>query len=197
MKNIILIPFILLIFSCVSNSNLIVKSDVNIGPNIGVILVSVTKNNGSDAWFYYKKRGTKEAIRMDAVGIFNDADINLSEEKKRGRLLAIKAEPGIYDLTGWDMYVYTYPNSTKYIGPKEFEPIEFTIKEGEITYLGNLHLDAIVSKNFFGAKIPFDATSKISDDSKRDLISLKEKYPNISKWPLTKHILNEKKWLVE
>ncbi len=193
-NGVFLIVLTLIVSSCATRPNMLVKPDVELPKDTGIILASITKNGGSDAWFYYKKKGSEEEFRMDAVGVSNLADKNLSEDSKRGRLLAFKAEPGNYDLTRWEMYVFTYP-SYKYISLKEFVPLEFDVTAGKITYLGNLHLDAILAENFFGVKLPFGAISNISDESQRDIENLKEKYSNISDGPITKQVPDGDIWI--
>jgi hypothetical protein len=197
MNKILLGILVLFVLNGCATNSAIIKSDAEINPEKGVILASVTKRGGTDVWFYYKKDDQTEEQRMDAVGFVwaKEPDDYPDDRKRNGRLLAFEAEEGTYFLTRWQIYVYM-GSGYKYISPKDPVPLKFTVKSGEITYLGNLHVDVIDGKNIFGFSIPVAGKSIIENREEIDLELLKQKYPNIDALPVRIEIPDRSKWKI-
>jgi len=195
MKNIYLLLGFVTIFLSACSNNEMMKPTTKVSPKNGVIVASVTKSGrSSDAWFYYKKSGTNDEKRMDAVGLvmIKAPDDFPNEKNKTGRLLAFEAPAGNYDLTRWEIYIYT--TGPGYIKPKKIEPLPFSVKAGQVTYLGNLHIDTLSGKNIFGLPIPVGGVATIRNKKNIDLPLLKKKYPNLSHLPVTVSVPKVTKW---
>lgn len=154
----------------------------------GAIMASVTKSDGEDAWFFYRMKGASEGLRLDAIGYSMLDDFGLGpddypEDPKDGRLLLLKAEPGVYELYDWKLYV-TSGGGYSYFSPKEFKPLRFTVEEGKITYLGNLHLEALYGRNIVGMRVIAGAEAKNLDEREVDMLLLKSKHPKVSHMPV-------------
>ena len=190
----LLITALMAILSACSSTE-VMKPTTKVGASNGVIVASVTKSGlSSDAWFYYKKKGTNDELRMDAVGLtlYKSTGDFPNDKNKVGRLLAFEAPAGNYDLTRWEIYIYT--TGPGYIRPRKIEPLPFSVKAGRVTYLGNLHIDTLSGKNIFGISIPAAGKATITNQKNRDFVILKKKYPNLGQMPINVSIPNVKNW---
>lgn len=169
----------------------------------GVLLAAITsdgRNQVIDAWFFYRKKGTTEERRLDAFGaaglIMKPNDFK-GVDSRMGRLIALPLEPGDYELFNWMLYVNRlggYANLSPKTAPP---PHSFTIRAGEITYLGDLHIETILGKNPFGISLAFGGNPDITDQTARDLPVLKTKYPNLANWPIQTSIPDGRQWKVK
>lgn len=166
----------------------------------GVLLAAITSDGSPqvmDAWFFYRKRGTTEELRLDAfgmAGLIKKPNDFGGTDSRTGRLIALPLEPGEYELFNWMLYV-TRLGGHGYISPKTPPaPHSFTIRSGEITYLGGLHIDTILGKNTFGVSLAFGGNPDVTDQSARDLPLLKTKYPNLANWPVQTSVPDGRQW---
>lgn len=166
----------------------------------GVLLAAITSDGSPqvmDAWFFYRKRGTTEELRLDAfgmAGLIKKPNDFGGTDSRTGRLIALPLEPGEYELFNWMLYV-TRLGGHGYISPKTPPPPHsFTIRSGEITYLGGLHIDTILGKNTFGVSLAFGGNPDVTDQSARDLPLLKTKYPNLANWPVQTSVPDGRQW---
>ena len=172
------ITTLILLNGCVKSTQ--IRPDQEVVKEKGIILASVTTSSNYDVWFYFKKKDSTNEQRMDAVGsvfLFIKDDYE-KIDGRMGILSAFEVEPGQYYLTRWNIYISTGTANYYYIGPKRGEglPIPFTVKAGEITYLGNLHADTLYVENIFGFKIPISGKPSIKNNEVFDLQLLKKKY---------------------
>lgn len=201
-KLITLLLILPLFTSCVKQAN-VIKNNQSINANNGVLLVSITKDQEesnyflkkkSSAWFYYKKIGDKDDIRLDSheFSLLAQHDDFSTDSSQSGQLLAVSLEAGTYEITRWTLYV-TNNMGYKYISPENPIPHKFNINAGEILYIGNLHLSTLYGKNAFGISIEAGTKPNVQDKNERDYILAKEKYPQLSTMPFKKEIasLNE------
>lgn len=176
-----------LLSACAPNN--LIKPTKSVSKKKGIILASVTKSGGTDVWFYYKKKGSSELTRMDAVGISGEPDSYLNTKDKQGRLLAFEVDEGTYYLTNWEIYSY-YLYGYSYISPKKPKPLPFTVKSGRITYIGNLHVDV----GYYNGGVV--GLSSIKNRRALDIKMLKRKYPNLRNWPIKTELPNRSKWKI-
>jgi hypothetical protein len=167
-----------------------------------VLLAALTTDDNSqvmDAWFFYRKKGSSDELRLDAfgmAGLLMKPNDFAGRDTRKGRLLALPLEPGEYELFNWTLYV-TRLGGYGYLSPKTLPPPHpFAIRAGEITYLGGLHIDLILGKNLFGISMVFGGNPDIADQSTRDLLLLKEKYPNLSALPIRNAVPDGKHWKI-
>jgi hypothetical protein len=88
----------------------------------------------------------------------------------RGRLASVELPPGSYEFGRWVMMV---ANTAAYTSGARVGP-RFTIKAGEVVYVGNLHFDIQKSAS---SSLPFRVD--VNDERKRDLALLSSRYPGI------------------
>lgn len=197
----------LLLVGCVSSPQSIKPTD-RVDSQQGILLASVTIDDARavmDGWYFYRPKNSNTRKnrpvehRLDAASaiIMSQASDDYPNNKsKNGRLLAIPIKAGDYELTNWTLYI-SQAGGYGYISPKKLPaPLPFTIQAGQITYLGNLHLNTITGKNFFGIVVPFGAYPVITNDEQVDLNLLKNKYPNLSNWPTHSALLDGSKWQI-
>lgn len=189
----------LLLSGCVSTGE--ITRDQEVKKEKGVILASISssiKKSPTNISFYFQKAGEKREIGMfqEEPGSFSKPINDFPDDpNRRGRLLAFEVDPGNYNLTKWKIYAFTGAGH-KYIEPKEPKPLPFIVKPGEITYLGNLHVDIIYGENMFGFSIPAGGLSSIDNRADVDLQLLKDKYPNIRNWPIVISIPDRSQWKI-
>lgn len=183
----------LVLSGCFLNNQALVKKDENVDENKGVLLTSVTTAPDRwvmNAWFFYKAIGDEKEWRLDAFadGILWKIDDFPNIESKEGRLLAVPLDPGEYELTNWTLYVRRL-GGYGYIEPKIApQPIGFSISPGQITYLGNLHIEPVLGKNVFGVKMPFGALPIASSQLEIDKLLVHQKYSGINGWPIQMNV---------
>ena len=166
----------------------------------GILLAAVTSDGSSqvmDTWFFYRRNGTIEELRLDAfglAGLLKKPNDFAGNDSRMGRLIAIPLEPGEYELFNWMLYVNRL-GGYGYLSPKTPPPPHsFSIRAGAITYLGSLHVDTVLGKNTFGISMAFGGSPDITDQINRDLPILKRKYPNLADWPLQSSVPDGKQW---
>jgi hypothetical protein len=109
-------------------------------------------------------------------------------------LIAVSLEPGEYEFYNWELYVKQAGGAAVF-SPKVAPPaISFSIQAGKITYVGNLHVQSLKGKNFFGISVPFGGIPVISDNNSVDMPLLKKKYPNLQELPVEKSVFETKIW---
>ena len=168
----------------------------------GIILAAVTNDNNPqvmDAWFFYRKKGSDEGLRMDAygmAGLLSKPNDFQGQEQRTGRLLALPLEPGEYELINWMLYIYQ-PLGYGYLSPKTPPPPHsFTIDPGTVTYLGNLHIDTMVGTLFLGLPIPVGGNPDIIDRQELDISLMHTKYPNLNGWPVNISVPDRESWKI-
>jgi len=180
-----------------------IKTSETVSKNNGVLLASVTRGMKKGgffnkifttkdvyAWFYFNKvSSSKEnSKRMESNRYkFIGRDNELKQYNDDGRVVAFELEPGEYEITSWTLYDTGHgppPHNYKYIKSKHFEPKKFIVKPGKVSYIGELHLEAVYGKNFLGISIVAGAKSSCTNESKRDISIFKEKYPTLNDWPI-------------
>ena len=156
-------------------------------PSQGCVVASITteKEYGvGDAWFFIRTAGDEKFHRMDARGMLRPAETRVSHGLREGHLSVVSLEPGEYELYQWTLYLsvfgaYGYLNSDE-----DVKPFRFTVRAGEITYLGNLHLHVFMRRGLFGNSAPGGATSVLFDTGNVDLPQVRNLYPSIAGWPV-------------
>lgn len=190
-----------LLLGCASSPGALQPTDP-LDPGKGVVVVSLTSSDSPqvmDAWFFYRKKGSTEDLRLDAFGVggllakpkgFAD------EPSRRGRLQALALDPGEYELFNWTLYV-TRAGGYGYLSPKVPPPPHgFVVRAGELAYLGNLHIEPVLGKNTFGIPMVFGGEPEITDRSDRDLPLLKIQQPRLAAWPLRSQVPSGALWKV-
>jgi len=194
----LLIPLLTLVTGC-SMTKESIQSSKPVDKNLGIVLAAVTTKKAKfieDANFYLKETGTKKEKRIDAFGLslFGQHDDYPEDKLRDGSLIALPLKPGDYELINWGLYTANGVSFTDIHPAKSPVPLKFTINPGEITYIGDLHIEPIMGKNLFGIKMPVGGNPGISDNSAVDLKLLREKYPNLQDWPVRTDVIDGSAW---
>ena len=106
-------------------------------------------------------------------------------DQECGRLFAIKLPTGKYQ-------IYNIRVGNNYF--KEIVPSTFVVTEGEVTYVGDLHVDFCVGlpHSLRGAILGADVS--IIDNFERDEILLKRKFTLLSSLPINTELLQDYSW---
>lgn len=107
-----------------------------------------------------------------------------------GTLFAIPLPPGDYVFYKWDID----NGSNAIIYPIDPKPLPFTVKKGEATYIGNLHMHLRTGRNILGITIIADGQPAISDRSDRDIPLLLKRYTNLKREDIVIQILDDRPW---
>jgi hypothetical protein len=165
--------------------------------NVGYILVSVTKNGGSNAWVEFRPLlGESRPLNVRGVGFFDRNDDFKDDASQSGRLMFIAVASGHYELTNWRLIAHSAIHHDRAIGPAALPGIPFFIKAQQITYLGNIHVD--VERE--ASELPFElqlyrsAGVNISDRSMRDLAMFRERYVGFVDTPLRVSVKTHPDW---
>lgn len=192
------VGFLLTVTSCATHPT---DTAINLNDGSkGILLVSVTSDKdkpGIDAWYYFRKKGDTEPVRLDASGFyfFEKPNDYPNDRTRAGRVFAFSLEPGEYELINWTLYFMVTANSYSYISPNvDPPPRSFSIAPGRITYIGNLHVHTLMGKNVFGMAIPAGGNPEITDRLEDDTDLILTKYPGLDDWPLDKSVPDARAW---
>jgi hypothetical protein len=109
-------------------------------------------------------------INIASFGLDWGPGSDASGRNIQGRLAAVEIPPGQYEFGRW---VMTVANQAAYTSNSRIGA-RFSIREGEVVYVGNIHLDIQKSAS---ASLPFRV--EVNDERKRDLPLLARKYPEL------------------
>jgi hypothetical protein len=186
LKMVLFIVIAFVVNGCVDNKYLVKPNFNPAASSHGLIMASVTRDGGTDAWFTITNLNNNKKYYVSS----NDIMIILpksefSGDNNFGRLQILDVEPGKYAITNWKL-LSTVLGGTKEFAPKHLEPVTFYVKRGQITYIGNLHIKELRAENIFGIKIPAGAIAVVRDKFYRDREVLQKKYPNLINMPINK-----------
>ncbi len=188
-----LVLFLLVLSGCASNN---IEKDYSLKkhPNDGLIVVSVTKDGGPgslgyDVNFYISDANGDPFAHLIAFGS-TEPWTKEGGLPIRGALTVLSAPEGTYKLSDWRIVganVIIYPKYNP-------DPIEFVVKKGEITYIGNIHMHMITGKNIFGIYITGGGVPYIYDMYDRDIRLFVDKYPQFFSMPVLRRVLKQGIW---
>lgn len=192
---VLMFSFVLTFLLGCSNSASNIKSDYVLAPNSkGIVFGTVSNEGGSDGWVYINKKGSKENIRLEAVGISGFAK-EISSGMKKGSLFTLDLDPGVYEINSWTLYVFVAGfNSYYYLSPQNPKPIEFEVKANQATYLGSYNIKAHMGKNIFQLPVVSGAHGVIANEIMRDKSLFDAKYPQLKGLKLINLTPNPEVW---
>ncbi len=107
-----------------------------------------------------------------------------------GTVFAITLAPGDYVFDNWDLD----NGSTAILYPVNPKPLKFTVRKGEATYIGNLHMYLRTGRSLAGIRVVADGRPAILDRSERDIPLLLQRYPNIKRQDIDVRIIDDRPW---
>ncbi|MAM90462.1 MAG: hypothetical protein CMI15_03180 [Opitutaceae bacterium] len=178
------------------------RPDEVVSSSQGVFLASITTDRHEqvlNASFHIEGGGLEGVERVHAfekLGILGKRSDFPDEKELRGRLVAISLPPGQHGLNSWCLNTSNLIGIS-YMSPKADRPkLPFTISSGEVTYLGNLHLNLEMAPNEYGLVKPVAASPRIQVAEERDLEIFYRKFPNIASWKVDTIELDGESWRV-
>ena len=135
--------------------------------------VTVSGHTPGSLWLQLVRAGDSAVlhsipVNVDNFGLDWNPGADAAGRAFRGRLAAIELPAGRYEIGRW---VMTDTNRAAYISNARIGT-KFSVKPGEVVYLGNIHLDIQSSAS---ASLPWRVD--VNDQRKRDLVLLGQKYP--------------------
>ena len=164
----------------------------------GFALLSVTKNAGSNAWILFRPLGG-EALPLDAQGhsFWNRRNDFPASDGQAGQLMFIRLPEGHYELTNWRLRSHSGLHRNRDLGPAYLPPIGFFVREGEVVYLGNFHVnvDYALSDTLPEHLQPIQSAGlAIKDESERDLFVFRDRYQAFAGKPVRMSVKSRPEW---
>jgi len=158
-------------------------------PKEGLLLASVTLDNSDqkgnfDVRYHYElvsddlaigRTGYPRGFNLNNTSVHGVNRGQNDFTTARGSVIAQALQAGKYRFTRWSMAL----TLNQFVYPSELNEIEFTIKEGEATYIGNLHIFIRESnKKFNSGHTPVVI---FNDERVRDISVIKGFVPVVDK----------------
>lgn len=118
---------------------------------------------------------TIEADLQNATRTVGKGNVTVS-----GEMVLVRAQPGQYHLSS---LLGKSLGRTIEIQAKDSPP--FTVNEGEVTYVGQIHLITRVGRNAFGTVVPSSGIFSLSHDFETDVAELKKRDPRLASMRIT------------
>jgi len=93
-----------------------------------------------------------------------------------GRVYALRFPAGVNQLNHWTL-------NTLFMNirpPESLPALQFEVKPGSVTYIGNLHSKLLFTKNSLGSDMISGALPEIRNESERDLKLILQRYPQFT-----------------
>ena len=153
----------------------------------GVVIFSVTKtlskkgeqsSRFAEVSLGYINKTTKKQGSVTTDSTYGLISSKSDFENIKGKLFVIKLESGRYEFNSWVIRTRGL-GGDRYILLQDVKTTPFEVKQNQVIYLGELNIDMIVQKNFFGTNLIFGGELNIKDSFDRDMKVLQKNYPKI------------------
>jgi len=186
MKKHLILALSLLCTGCITlkTKPLSINYIFNEKPGVGYVFGSLTQtfvnktrsdgfNDKYTSVIYINERlkGSKQSYVASVSGGENN-DIDSKFTDLNGTIFLFEIPIGSHQLDHWsgiDAYMKVLPK-------RSMKALKFNIKEGDLLYLGNIHMNLTFGKNFVGTPVIAEVLPEIKHMFARDEILLKEKY---------------------
>lgn len=168
------------------------------GSDDGYLLLSVTKNAGSNAWVVFRAlSGESRALNAHGHSYWRRHNDFPDNAGRSGQLMFARLAPGHYELVSWRLLAHSGVQRNRELGPPALPPINFFVRKAEVVYLGNFYINA----NFdYAETLPRglqpirSAGIAISDESKRDLALFRKRYTGFAEQPVRISVKTRPEW---
>ena len=165
--------------------------------NVGYVLVSVTKNGGSNAWVE-RTPLNGEAIPLDAVakGILDHNDDFADDDTRSGRLMFVALAPGHYEISNWRFKAHSRTDADRILGPAALPGIPFFLRAGEVVYLGNVHIDVEHAESALPTALQAlrSVGAQVHDQADRDIALFRQRYSAFSETAVRASVKSNEGW---
>lgn len=140
------------------------------GADAGKVILGLGAMNGGAAYSSYDLRFRRiDGAQTESVGRFTFLPNNVFSSKKpdyqnsqeTGVVLVKSLPAGKYEIFNFNIFLNMGMTQTNFSSKEPFS-IPFTVKAGQVTYLGNYQANKLTAKNTFGMEIPSGAAFAIS-----------------------------------
>ena len=143
----------------------------------GVVVLSAThdEETGSRAStiFYIDSSLDRRLLRSQAT---SDDPGKRSLSSERGSVYVLAMSPGPHQVDGWQ----TTGGPFRLLPKAALPPLRFTVKAGEVVYVGNLHMSNVLGRpNVLSPWVPVAGTPEVRDRHEIDIAIAEEKAPAI------------------
>ncbi len=164
----------------------------------GYVLLSVTKNAGSNAWVAFRALGG-EARPFDAQGhsYWHRRNDFPDTKGSTGQLMFVALPSGHYELVNWRLLAHTSVHRNRELGPAALPPINFFVRKSEVVYLGNfdIHAQFAYAESLPDGLRPMRSVGiTIADRSERDLALFRERYAAFAEQPVRVSVKTRPEW---
>ena len=169
----------------------------------GLIIGSATLGEGNHWYaasfrFHYSRAGEPDIFGGKGRGFISAFPYNSLMRRTEpsdfknatGTVFAIPLAPGNYVFDKWDLD----NGATAMIHPVNPLPLKFTVRKGEATYIGNLHMHLHAGRTLPGIGVIGSGRPAILDRSERDIPLLLQRYPNIKRQDIDVRIIDDRPW---
>lgn len=175
---------------CATTGNIDPKYDVSVKRETGLVLFSVTHDDyrgpfGSlarDLSFRIKMLDRNSNTELP-FAFSNDSGNRFATspfEPTWGNYFVREYPAGRYAFIGWQL-LQIIPYGSRTFEPKVAPvPLDFEVLPGGVVYLGNLHGELVMGKNWLGAQQVFGVVPQIRNESERDLALILKQYPQLA-----------------
>lgn len=142
-------------------------------PGLGVVVLSVSHGlaqaSETTAYFYLdeKRLGGKGLLSTPLRGTPSDF------KDRYGQVLTLSLPPGKHSIDRWTLETQINMRRPKHLAA----PLVFQVNEGEVIYIGNLHLQFQVETGLFGVPIIRAVVPVIRDNAAEDIEIAEKKAP--------------------
>ena len=145
--------------------------------NRGVVIVSAThdEETGSRANTIFCIDSSLDRRLLRSQATSNDPG-KRSLSSERGSVYVLAMSPGTHQLDGWQ----TTGGPFRLLPKAALPPLRFTVKAGEVVYVGNLHMSNVLGRpNVLSPWVPVAGTPEVRDRHEIDIAIAEEKAPAI------------------
>lgn len=152
-----------------------------IAANEGMIVASMVQDRSgwtrySNVSFWFRDKDGNNRGRVAYSPSLPGFNVGQSE---RDIVKVYKLPAGQYEFFDFSMFIGSPVGTTDFSAREEYS-IPFTVKPGQVTYLGEIKLIPRTGRNIFGLPIPGGGHFILSDQRSRDMALLRENYPNLA-----------------
>lgn len=164
----------------------------------GYVLLSVTKNAGSNGWVVFRALGG-ESRPFDAQGhsYWHRRNDFPDDAGRTGQLMFARLPPGHYELVSWRLLAHSSVQRNRELGPPALPSINFFVRKAEVVYLGNFFINADFeyADDLPAGLQPIRSVGiDISDESERDIALLRERYAGFAEQPVRVSVKTRPEW---
>jgi hypothetical protein len=145
-----------------------------------VVVLSVAHENAAQNWsstvFYFGATGSNSDRNVKSMEQTLIMTPKSDFSNKYGSLYILDMEPGDYEIRSWrvasGLFVFTPATAP--------QPLRFSIKRGEVKYIGSLQMDLQLRRTMFDTQIAQGARPIIRDDSAVDIALAESRVPALA-----------------